>query len=242
MKILVLTTALVIFFCQFTIADIYNQKDGIDKRIKWTKQLLSKKMTTQQINALLFNEAVIHTKDSMAYYIKIPYKNTKRNGFLIARNVNGNLDCVELTLQGYKFKDTALANYFPVVSVSYPLDKRPTRTFISNKKGLIEKVIVKRQENYIMDSIYKVVSLFMLSSNDNISFEAYLNVSLLFDNIDTLNSKARNDGIIIQDLIPLRFNWNSFVDFEFSNSNVLPAIDLKEAFKRFDSKQDSIKN
>lgn len=230
-------------FCQFSKANTpTHPKDGIDKRIKKIKLLLNKKMSPQQMNALAFNEAAIHAKDSTTYYMKIPYKNAKKNGFLIVKNTNGKVGCVDLAIQGYKIKDTTLAIYFPIVTVSYPIDKRPSKTLISNKRGLLEKVTIKGQDNYIMDSIYKVVSLFMLSSSDNISFKAYINVSLLFDNIDSLNNKARNDGIIIQDLIPLIFNSGFSIELEYSNSNVLPAIDLKEAFKRFDSKQDNIKN
>jgi hypothetical protein len=243
MKILVAITASLVLFCQVAVAHTSsNQKDGIDKRITKAKLFLSKKLSVNEMNQLDFAEAVLHTRDSFVHYIKVPYKSNKKNGFMILKSSSGKLDCVNLEIMGYKRKDTVLKNYFPIVNLSYPLDKRATKTLVSNKWGFLDTVIIKNSRNYLMDSIYKVVSFFLpLSNSETKSLMIYLNVSLLFDNIDSLNNKAYHDGIIIQDVVQLAFNSSDCVDYEYSNSNVLPAIDLKEAFKHFDNKPDSIK-
>jgi len=216
-------------------------RDGIDKRIPVAKWFLTQKMGLQKVNSLDFNNAVIHTKDSLVHYIKVPYKDANKNGLFIIKSDNGKLDCVGLTIEGYKRKDTVLSRYFPLVEVHYPLDKRPVKTLTCVDWGHIKNVTVKHDKAYQMDSIYKVVSFFLFASYDNVSYITYLNVGLLFDNIDSLNHKAYHDGIIIQDIIPLTFNSKPCLEFEYDNSKVLPAIDIKKMFGSFDAKADSVK-
>jgi len=216
-------------------------RDGIDKRIPIAKWFLTQKMGLQKVNSLDFNNAVIHTKDSLVHYIKVPYKDANKNGLFIIKSDNGKLDCVDLTVEGYKRKDTALSRYFPLVEVHYPLDKRPVKTLTSIDWGRIKNVTVKHDKAYQMDSIYKVVNFFLLASYDHLSYTVYLNVGLLFDNIDSLNHKACHDGIIRQDIIRLAFNSEPCSEFEFDNSKVLPGIDIKKMFSAFDAKADSVK-
>ena len=217
-------------------------RDGIDKRIPIAKWFLTQKMGLQKVNSLDFNNAVIHTKDSLVHYIKVPYKDAQKNGFFIIKSNNRKLDCVALEMEGYKRKDTALSRYFPVVTISYPTNKLPSKTLVANRWGRIEKVIVKNSKLYEMDSIYKVVTFFLpLTNTHTQSLAIYLNMSLLFDDINTLNKQAYQDGVIIQDIIPLAFTSIDCLEFEYDNSKVLPAIDIKKMFGSFDEKADSVK-
>ena len=242
MKIFIYMVISLIFSSQFAVAGSYwETKDGIDKRVRIAKSFLTQKMGIRKINSLDFNNAVIHTKDSLVHYIKVPYKNANKNGLFIIKSDNGKLDCVGLTIEGYKRKDTALSRYFRIVEVHYPLDKRPAKTLIIDKWGRIEHATIKNDNAYQMDSIYKVVYFFLFASYDHLTYTVYLNVGLLFDNIDSLNHKAYHDGIIRQDIIRLAFNSEPCSEFEFDNSKVLPGIDIKKMFSAFDAKADSVK-
>jgi hypothetical protein len=216
--------------------------DGIDKRIRKAKFFLSKKLSAKQINELAFDGAVIHAKDSATQYIKIPYKNPATPGFIIVKSSKDKSDFARLTIQNYRAKDTTFHNFFPNVKIDKSPQSKTAKIIISNKRGFIEKVTKQGDLNYKMDSIYNVVTFFLsIYSTNAPGMKIYLNVALLFDNMDSLNNQAYHKGVIFQDIIPLSFEPEACMEAEFSNSNVLPAIDLKKMLGVFGNPPDSLK-
>jgi hypothetical protein len=211
-------------------------RDGIDKRIAQTKRYLAANLSKKELKSLLFSEAVVHTKDSSDYYIKIPFANVNYPGFMLVKKQGNRFQYAQIRIQGYRYKDTALftikdtatfRRHIPVVISSNT--KKINKTFMITCTGKVEKMTSPRPENGIKDTAFSLIS-FMPYIPEPGNEMSLVNMNFIFDPIDTLNYQKLNKGVIIHDMIPLAFRQVPSFTLEFSNSDILKPIDIKKMF------------
>jgi len=235
--------------------------DGIDKRIAKVKHYLRKTLIKKEFEGLWFSGAVVHTVDSSAYYMKIPFKDKKRPGFLLVKKTGQHMQYAVIQIEGYSYNAKRLRNKnimnVTITSKNSSLNKK----FTMYATGWVEKMSYPKPSNDIRDTGFSItpflvygdfrprhIDSFNLSHIDTLKpyvgfeqFEAYLNTNFVFNDIATINHHKLHFSVVVNNMIPLAYEAQPSFTLEFSNSDILPSIDIKKMFGSFDAKADSVK-
>lgn len=218
------------------------KQDGIDIRIRTAQKFLTKHLNKKQMHSLDFTKAVVHKRDSLAYYVKVPYRKNGTVHFMMIRNEAGKMAFVNVEID-ILIANNKLTGASTIKTWRRMFNNAPDRVtnYKIDYKGQVTQITENGKLKNEVDSIYKVVTLVTGLQQSGKPMQLYLNASLMLDDMTALNRKARQNGIIVQDIVPIRFSDSNSFELEYDNSKVLPAIDIKEAFKKFSNKPDSVK-
>jgi hypothetical protein len=118
-----------------------------------------------------------------------------------------------------------------------------------HSSGWVKQMSYPRPSNGIKDTAFSLVTFIGYgvedytkneSATDN--YEAFINTNFVFDPIDSLNYHRLHTKVLIHDIIPLAFRTEPSFEFEISNYEILPAIDLKKMLGEFSNPAvDSVK-
>lgn len=229
------------------------QSDGVERRVIQTQQYLRRTISNKELKALSFTEAVVHIKDSLEFYTKVPYKNKKKSGFLLIKYHAGFFNHAKIEIEGYQYNDKRLRGNSRKVEVS-STNKKLNKKFIMNSSGRVEKMLYPIPKKGTRDTAFSITPFLSYGSvnpnrADSINltltfdqFEAYIDTDFIFNNIDSLNYDRLNTKVLIHDMIPLAFVTQPSFTLEYSNIDILPAIDIKKLFNSSRAKIDSIPN
>jgi hypothetical protein len=225
------------------------QYDGIDKRISSVKKYLSTILSKKELNSLSFTETVVHDKDSTTFFAKIPFKDKRRAGFVIVKKRLNYFQYVNVKIEGYQFKDKCFINKKIAKTVIEIIskDKELNKKFVIHASGKVDKMIYPKPANGIRDTAFSIVP-FMVhgslqsgkadpdSKNTAVDdLDAFIDTNFIFESIDSLNYQKITKGVIIHDMIPLSFKSVPSFELEFSNSEILEAIDIRKMLGTVDS-------
>ncbi len=241
-----------IFAVAYTFDDFsysHKQYDGIDKKISIVKKYLSNILSKKELNLLSFTETVVHDKDSTTFFAKIPFKDKKRDGFMIVKKQLNYMQYVNIKIAGYQFNDKCFINKkiattaVEIISNDIKLNKK----FVIHASGKVDKMIYPKPANGIRDTAFSIVPFMVhgsLQSNKADSdsknsavddLDAFIDTNFIFESIDSLNYQKMTKGVIIHDMIPLSFKRAPSFELEFSNSEILEPIDIKKMLGNIDS-------
>lgn len=203
--------------------------DGIDKRLRHIKKLLSNDVARSEIKSLNFDQVCIHRMDDTVLYAKIPYKDTTKHSFYIIELKKKNLRYVKVECDAYRFRDTFTLPLNTIWRFSSK-ERKISKTLLLDHNGYVINELSNKP--YKRDSIYRIASFLPTSISGN-GYVSYLNVSLIFDAISDLNYYAKMKKVIIQNYIPLKFSNVPVNEVECQNYPILKPVKLDSLFKKF---------
>jgi hypothetical protein len=230
-----------------------NYFDGIDKRVLLARAYLNKKLNKREVENLWFTAAVAHVKDATDFFVKIPYKDKSFGGFMLVKKNKFGFQYAKIKIEGYAYDARRLRDKDLINVIIVSSDKRLNKKFYMHKSGWVQKMYYPKPRKYLRDTGFSITPFLgyanMGSENNDSAgisvsfeqFEAYLNTNFVFDVIDSLNHQKLHAKVLVQDMIPLGFVQKPSFELEYLNSDILPGIDIKQMFKRFDNKPDSLK-
>jgi hypothetical protein len=249
--IALLLTAATCLSSELTARSDRNKKDGTDRRVVQVQQYLSRIIPKKELEMISFKEAAVHIKDSLSFYMKLPYKDKNLPGFLLVKYERGAFQHVKIAIEGYRYNDKRLRNRAREVVISSK-NKKLNKKFIMNSSGRVEKMIYPKPKIGNRDTGFSITPFLSYGSinpnrPDSINlvitfdqFEAYIDTNFIFDYIDNLNNDRLHTKVLVHDMIPLVFIAQPSFTLEYSNIDILPAIDIKKIFNSNSRKVDSI--
>lgn len=259
------STVIGFFVLCFGFSALYSAKqpillfpDGVDKRVLLVTDYLRKVMPKKSFLALSFSEAVCHIKeeDTSSFYMKIPFVNKKLPGFVLVKKKGNQLQYAGISIEQYRFKDSTLlkSTNSSIRVVIRSANQWLNKDFVMQRNGKTKNMQLHLSRYTVQaDTVFKNIPFLLYGyfktdsrhpGNSPVTpdlFEAYLNTNFIFDQVDSLLYHQRHTPVLVHDMIPLGFSPMPSFTFEFSNADILPAVDIHKLLGTGQLRKDSLR-